>query len=1096
MSSGILYRLVGGSAIVIASAASALADRTDFLVNDDGGSTEQSTPCVAVRADHSFAIVWVDKRLGGSDIFMQRFSTSAQPIQNNMLVNDNSAAYQFQVAAAADLSGYLSVVWNDYRNGLYPFDPDIFYQRFDPSGARTGANLELTTELPDTTKETPDISLSTWGTGVVVWADRRLGNWDIYGQLIDSDGDLIGSNFRVNDDAGSAQQHAPKVSTSADGWFVVTWYDNRAGNDDIFVQRFDSLGRALGSHFKVNSDAGTNRQAFPDVATDGAGHFTVVWVDWRNGIYPANSDIYACRFDTLYTTTTGNFRVNRDNTERAQREVAIAADRMGNVGIIWSDSNTASWDIVGQMIDVDGVVREANFTANSHTDSAHLKPDIALDGNYRYITWADRRNGNLDIYASVTRYNDPSLIVQPNLLRFTMAAGGAAPAPQTLSVQHVGYNRLPFRASSYNSWIGFDPVVGTTPDSLSVFIADTTLAHGSYFGALTITDTLSQDSVVIVNVRLDVTSPILTLSKDTLDFTAPAGVDYPQAQSLAVTNAENGDFAWSAASSAVWLTVAPDSGMTPATVNAKVNAVGLSVGRHTALLVVSAPGAVGSPDTVLVRLDVVDSLPFIAAAPESVFVSASNLASANTFVVVSNLGGGELNWTVSDDASWLTVTPSSGHAGDTIALSISDALPTGLFSGAVTITDLSAANGSVRVPIVVDYVRIAIDTLTLGSGVVAPAGRISMPVDLRLLNAASEIVLPPRFDPSLLHADSAVFGSALPLLMDKQSQISQTAGTIILQTERLVTDTFLVAGNYRLAVVHFTAANTIDIAGVDTTTAGGLRPLVTTPNGSEYTPVVKPALISIGDPATLVDTVLLEPANTLPGDPAVVPVYLHLEHAARAVSLPLRYAPALVTADSVRFGPGLPVGVTKDYEIRPGEGTISVSLSWPMADSLLLRGDYLLAELHFTAGDSSSTAVVDTVGDSAASLFVADAFGNHWTPVVIPAAVEIGSATDVPPDPNDLLPDRFALGQNFPNPFNASTVIEFTVPRASYVTLSIYNILGQQVAALVDRPLSRGGYTVIWDGLTDRGSDVPSGVYFYRLSTGGQSQVRKMVMLR
>ena len=98
--------------------------------------------------------------------------------------------------------------------------------------------------------------------------------------------------------------------------------------------------------------------------------------------------------------------------------------------------------------------------------------------------------------------------------------------------------------------------------------------------------------------------------------------------------------------------------------------------------------------------------------------------------------------------------------------------------------------------------------------------------------------------------------------------------------------------------------------------------------------------------------------------------------------------------------------------------------------------------------------------------------------------------------PTASLPKKFELGQNFPNPFNASTVIKFDLPQSSKVKLDIYNILGQKVKSLVDEKLSAGYKKVTWDGTNENGKSVASGVYFYRLQTDKFIEAKKMVMLK
>lgn len=89
------------------------------------------------------------------------------------------------------------------------------------------------------------------------------------------------------------------------------------------------------------------------------------------------------------------------------------------------------------------------------------------------------------------------------------------------------------------------------------------------------------------------------------------------------------------------------------------------------------------------------------------------------------------------------------------------------------------------------------------------------------------------------------------------------------------------------------------------------------------------------------------------------------------------------------------------------------------------------------------------------------------------------------------LPSAYRLEQNYPNPFNPTTTITFALPRRSQVNMTLYNILGQTVATLVDRQLSAGEYEV-----TLNGDGLSSGVYFYRIVAGDFVQGKKLVLLK
>jgi photosystem II stability/assembly factor-like uncharacterized protein len=88
-------------------------------------------------------------------------------------------------------------------------------------------------------------------------------------------------------------------------------------------------------------------------------------------------------------------------------------------------------------------------------------------------------------------------------------------------------------------------------------------------------------------------------------------------------------------------------------------------------------------------------------------------------------------------------------------------------------------------------------------------------------------------------------------------------------------------------------------------------------------------------------------------------------------------------------------------------------------------------------------------------------------------------------------PSSFSLHQNYPNPFNPSTKIKFDIPKGSQVRLKVYDLLGREVAELVNEKLNAGVYEYVWNG-----AGLPSGVYFYKLEAGGFLQTRRMVLVK
>jgi hypothetical protein len=97
---------------------------------------------------------------------------------------------------------------------------------------------------------------------------------------------------------------------------------------------------------------------------------------------------------------------------------------------------------------------------------------------------------------------------------------------------------------------------------------------------------------------------------------------------------------------------------------------------------------------------------------------------------------------------------------------------------------------------------------------------------------------------------------------------------------------------------------------------------------------------------------------------------------------------------------------------------------------------------------------------------------------------------------NSVVPGRFSLSQNHPNPFNPATTMEYSLPARSFVALEIYNLLGQKVVTLVNQEMEAGVHQVVWDGKDSQGNKVSSGVYFYRIKADNFSEVKKMVMMK
>ncbi len=97
---------------------------------------------------------------------------------------------------------------------------------------------------------------------------------------------------------------------------------------------------------------------------------------------------------------------------------------------------------------------------------------------------------------------------------------------------------------------------------------------------------------------------------------------------------------------------------------------------------------------------------------------------------------------------------------------------------------------------------------------------------------------------------------------------------------------------------------------------------------------------------------------------------------------------------------------------------------------------------------------------------------------------------------NNTIPLVTELFGNYPNPFNPTTRIKFSLKSDSFVKLTIYNIKGQKIKELINKHLDAGYYNIIWDGDDSNGKKVASGVYFYRFSAGKYSKIGRMILMK
>jgi hypothetical protein len=143
----------------------------------------------------------------------------------------------------------------------------------------------------------------------------------------------------------------------------------------------------------------------------------------------------------------------------------------------------------------------------------------------------------------------------------------------------------------------------------------------------------------------------------------------------------------------------------------------------------------------------------------------------------------------------------------------------------------------------------------------------------------------------------------------------------------------------------------------------------------------------------------------------------------------------------------------------------------------------LLMNVPVQVIDENATGATDFTIDE---LILAGPGGTPIDVEVVVSVVEVGLP----------LPTEFSLSQNYPNPFNPSTTISYALPEAGEIQLVVYNMLGQSVRTLTAGYQEAGYYDLVWNGISDSGELVPTGIYIYHLRAGDYSKTYKMAFIK
>jgi len=178
---------------------------------------------------------------------------------------------------------------------------------------------------------------------------------------------------------------------------------------------------------------------------------------------------------------------------------------------------------------------------------------------------------------------------------------------------------------------------------------------------------------------------------------------------------------------------------------------------------------------------------------------------------------------------------------------------------------------------------------------------------------------------------------------------------------------------------------------------------------------------------------------------------------------------------------------------RSVKGTLALVFLLTLAGKPALAQTVVVSWSAFTSGFSDIPLGNSRLWSITGQTFVGESSGNNTTfsSGFLADTLIRGPFASVAPGATPGVPTRFELSQNYPNPFNPSTIVRYIVPAVTSVKLVIYDLLGREIAVLVNEIKTPGTYSVRFDG-----SGLASGVYIYRMDAGSFVQSRKLLLLR
>ncbi len=341
---------------------------------------EQEDPAIAVYPNGSFVVVWSSwQGMGLWGIYGQRYYSNGTKLGGEFEIEDVASEWdQHPDIAINPATNDFVVVWD--TTDPFPYQ-HIYMKIFNSDGTPKTSSIMVNTYTTSYQDE-PAVACSSNGNIVVAWNswEQDGSYYGVYGQRFDSNGNPLGSEFRVNTFTDSWQAFPDVVCLSNDR-FIIVWMSYSI--DAIFGQKYFSNGNTWGSEFRVSSTNGWYEQN-PSIARDASNNFIVVWKSTARS--SGEEGIYFQRyFASGSVMGSETMVVAAPNSEWAETDVVCTSD--DDYLITWDANNqeTGDWDVYLQKLGSDGIkIGETLRVSENYTnDQKHSK--IGIDSNDKFV---------------------------------------------------------------------------------------------------------------------------------------------------------------------------------------------------------------------------------------------------------------------------------------------------------------------------------------------------------------------------------------------------------------------------------------------------------------------------------------------------------------------------------------------------------------------------------------------------------------------------------------------------------------------------------------------------------------------------------------